>query len=270
VKPLLLALRREPEQRLDLSHLTPDRLVGRTQKEIESIEIGTTKIGLKVGDIFKVRPGDAQKLHYEGGSARFDLLGAKLLAGFSIHVDGDVGAQLGRNAQGGKIKVSGDAGPYAASGMTGGHIEIEGDAGDFLAGPLAGEIAGMAGGRVIVRGDVGARAGDRLRRGILIIEGNAGAELGARAIAGTIIALGKVKGRVGYLNKRATLALAEEGGDYGPTYVDCGAHNLAFTRLFARALADDSKRAARLLSQKLQRYAGDTAVYGKGEILAPA
>lgn len=269
MKPLLLALRREPEQRLDLSHLTPDRLVGRTQKEIESIEIGTTKISITVGDIFKVRPGDAQKLHYEGGSARFDLLGAKLLPGFSIHVDGDVGAQLGRNAQGGKIKVSGDAGPYAASGMTDGHIEIEGDAGDFLAGPLAGEIAGMAGGRVIVRGDVGSRAGDRLRRGILVIEGDAGAELGARAIAGTIIALGKVKGRIGYLNKRASLALAE-GGDFGPTYVDCGAHNFAFARLFSRALADDSKKAARLLSQKLQRYAGDTAVYGKGEILVPA
>ncbi len=269
MKPLLFALRREPEQRLDLSKLTPDKLVGRTRKEIDAIEIGTTKIGAKVGDIFKVRSGDPQKLCFEGGSERFDLLGANLLPGFSIHVEGDVGAQLGRGAKGGKITVAGDAGPHAASGMTGGHIDIDGDAGDFLAGPLAGEIAGMAGGLVIVRGDAGARAGDRLRRGVIIIEGDAGEDLGARAIAGTIIALGAVEGRIGYLNKRASLVLAKSA-DFGPTYVDCGAHHFTFARLFSRALADHSRRGARLLSQKLRRYAGDTAVYGKGEILIPA
>jgi len=269
VKPLLFALRAEPSQRLDLSRLTPDRLVGRTQKEIEAIDIGTTKVDAKVGDVFKVRAGDPQALHFEGGSERFDLLGAKLLPGFSIYVEGDVGAQLGRNAQGGTITVTGDAGPYAASGMTGGHIDIDGDAGDLLGAPLAGEIAGMAGGRVLVRGNVGSRAGDRLRRGIIIIEGDAGADIGSRAIAGTIIALGAATGRIGYLNKRASLVLAQLS-DFGPTYVDCGAHNFTFARLFSRSLAEDSRRASRLLSQKLRRFAGDTAVMGKGEILTPA
>ncbi len=269
MKPLLFALRREPEQRLDLSKLTPDRLVGRTVKEIEAIEIGTTKVEARVGEIFKVRSGDPANLHFEGGSERFDLLGAKLLPGFSIYVEGDVGAQLGRNALGGRITVAGDAGPYAASGMSGGHIDIDGDCGDFLGAPLPGEIAGMAGGRIVVRGGVGQRAGDRLRRGIILIEGDAGPDLGSRAIAGTIIALGAVEGRVGYLNKRASLILAQ-AVDFGPTYVDCGAHNFAFARLFSRALVEDSRRAARLLSQKLRRYAGDTAVYGKGEILTPA
>jgi len=269
VKPLLFALRQEPTQRLDLSALTPDRLIGRTLKEIEDIEIGTTKVAVKVGDVFKLRPGDPHALHFEGGSERFDLLGAKLLPGFSIYVEGDVGFGLGRNAKGGEISVIGDAGPYAASGMTGGRIEIDGDAGEFLCGPLAGEIAGMAGGRVIVRGNVGARAGDRLRRGIIIIEGDAGEDFGARAIAGTLVLLGKTSGRIGYLNKRASLVMAHHA-DLGPTYVDCGAHSLNFAKLYARALAEDSRRASRLLAQKLRRYAGDTAVYGKGEILTPA
>ncbi|MGA8170677.1 MAG: formylmethanofuran dehydrogenase subunit C [Methylocystis sp.] len=269
MKPLLFALRQEPSQRLDLSGLTPDRLVGRTQKEIESIAIGTTKVDARVGDVFKVRVGDPHVTHFEGGSERFDLLGAKLLPGFEIHVEGDVGAQLARGAQGGTIAVAGDAGAFVASGMTGGHIAIHGDCGDFLGAPLAGEIAGMAGGRVVVGGNVGERAGDRLRRGIIIVEGDAGADLGSRAIAGTIIALGVVAGRIGYLNKRASLVLAQ-GGDFGPTYVDCGAHHFTFARLFSRALAEDSRRASRLLSQKLRRFAGDTAVYGKGEILTPA
>jgi formylmethanofuran dehydrogenase subunit C len=269
VKPLVLTLRSQPSQRLDLSSLAPDRLLGRSLKEIEAIDIATTKAEAKVGDFFRLRDGDPHELRFEGGSERFDFVGAKLLAGYSIHVEGDVGMGLGRHAQGGTIKVKGDAGAYAASGMTAGRIEIAGDAGGFLCAPFAGELAGMAGGRVIVRGSVGDRAGDRLRRGIVVVEGDAGEDLGSRAIAGTIVLLGKAAGRLGYLNKRASLVLAQRR-DFGPTYVDCGAHYLAFAMLFARALDEDSRHAARLLTQRLQRYAGDTAVYGKGEILTPA
>jgi formylmethanofuran dehydrogenase subunit C len=266
VKPFTFTLRQEPSQRVDLSALTPDRLAGKSVAEIEEIEIGVTRVSTKVGDVFKISAGDLKNLRYEGGSSRFDLLGAKLLPGFEIRVEGDVGAQCGRLAKGGKITVAGSAGPHAASGNLGADIEIKGDAGDFLAGPLAGELAGMAGGRLIVRGKAGARAGDRLRRGIVVIEGDAGEDLGARVIAGTIFCLGEARGRIGYLNKRGSIVLAR-GGCFGSTYVDCGAHELTFARLFARSLRDHSASAADLLSRKLRRYGGDTAVYGKGEIL---
>lgn len=269
MKPFTFTLRQEPAQRLDLSALTPDRLAGRSVKEIEAIELGTTRASTKVGDVFKVAEGDLTSVRYEGGSARFDLLGAKLLPDFTIHVEGDVGAQLGRSAKGGRIVVSGSAGPYVASQMTDGHIEIAGDVGELLAAPLPGELAGMSGGRVVVRGKAGARAGDRLRRGIIIIEGDAGEDLGSRVIAGTIIVLGATWGRVGYLNKRGSLVLAR-GGDFGPTYLDCGAHQLTFARLFARSLKDDSAGAAVLLGGGLRRFGGDTAALGKGEILTPA
>jgi formylmethanofuran dehydrogenase subunit C len=269
VKPLTFTLRHEPQQRLDLSALTPDRLVRRSAKEIESIEIGTTRVSVKVGDVFKLRLGDATSILYEGGSERFDLVGAKLLPGFEIHVEGDVGSQLGRSARGGSIVVEGDAGPYVASQNAGADIEILGDAGDFIAAPLAGEIAGMSGGRVVVRGNAGERAGDRLRRGLIIIEGDAGDDLGGRVIAGTIILLGEAYGRVGYLNKRGTIVLPEQY-ELGPTYVDCGAHHFGFARVYAKSLTDVSRGASRLLGAKLQRFAGDTAVFGKGEILTPA
>lgn len=265
---LTFTLRNEPPQRVDLSVLTPDRLAGLSAGAIEEIEIGTTRASTKVGDVFKVAAGDVRNTRYEGGSARFDQLGAKLLPDFSIHVEGDVGAQLGRLAKGGRITVTGSAGPYAASGNAGATIEIRGDAGDFLAGPLAGELAGMSGGRVIVRGNVGARAGDRLRRGILVIEGDAGEDLGSRLIAGTIILLGEARGRVGYLNKRGSLVFGKRR-DFGHTYIDCGPQELTFAKVFARSLKDDSPGAAAVLGQKLQRYGGDTAVFGKGEILTP-
>jgi formylmethanofuran dehydrogenase subunit C len=268
VKPFTFTLRQEPPQRVDLSPLTPDRLAGKSIAQIEEIEIGVTRISTKVGDLFKISEGDLKSLRYEGGSSRFDLLGAKLLPGFEIHVVGDVGAQCGRLAKGGKITVAGSAGPHAASGNLGADMEIKRDAGDFLAGPLAGELAGMAGGRIIVRGRAGARAGDRLRRGIIVIEGDAGEDLGARVIAGTIFVLGEAKGRIGYLNKRGSIVLAR-AGCFGPTYVDCGVQELTFARLLARSLKNHSAPAADLLSRKLRRYGGDTAVYGKGEILTP-
>jgi formylmethanofuran dehydrogenase subunit C len=268
VKPFTFTLRQEPPQRVDLSALTPDRLAGKSLADIETIEIGTTRASTRVGDVFKLAEGDLKSVRFEGGSARFDRLGAKLLPGFSIHVEGDAGAELGRLATGGKIAVSGSAGVYAASGNAGAHIEIKGDVGDLLAAPLAGELAGMSGGRVVVRGKVGARAGDRLRRGILIVEGDAGEDLGSRLIAGTIIVLGKTSGRVGYLNKRGSLVLAKKP-ELSPTYVDCGAHVLTFARLFACSLKDDSAAASSVLAGKLQRFGGDTAVYGKGEILTP-
>ena len=205
MKPLVLTLRNKPSQRLDLSKLTPDRLLGKSAKEIEAIDLATTKVAAKVGDFFKVRAGDPHELRFEGGSERLDFVGAKLLAGYAIHIEGDVGMGLGRQARGGTIKINGDAGAYVASGMTAGRIEIDGDAGDFLAAPFAGELAGMAGGRVIVRGSVGARAGDRLRRGIVVIEGDAGDDLGSRAIAGTIVLIGEAVGTTG-LPQQARLA----------------------------------------------------------------
>ncbi len=269
MKPFTFTLRQEPPQRVDLSALTPDRLAGKPLAEIEKIEIGTTRASTRVGDIFKLAEGDLKNVRYEGGSSRFDLVGAKLLPDFALHVEGDVGAQLGRLAKGGRISVSGSAGAHAASGNVGAHIEIRGDAGEMLAGPLAGELAGMSGGRVVVRGKVGPRAGDRLRRGIVIVEGDAGEDLGSRVIAGTIVVLGRTAGRVGYLNRRGSLVLAKRV-DFGPTYIDCGAHVLTFARLFARSLEGDSASAAELLSSRLHRFGGDTAVYGKGEILTPA
>jgi len=266
--PFTFTLRQEPPQRVDLSALTPDRLAGRSAADIEKIEMGATRASTKVGDVFKVTEGDLRSVRYEGGSSRLDLVGAKLLPGFSLHVEGDVGAQLGRFAAGGKITVSGSAGAYAASGNIGARIEIKGNVGDMLAGPLAGELIGMSGGRVVVRGKAGARAGDRLRRGVIIIEGDVGEDLGSRIIAGTIVALGETTGRVGYLNKRGSLVLAQRPC-LGPTYIDCGAHELTFARLFGRSLKEDSAAAAALFARKLQRFGGDTAVYGKGEILTP-
>jgi formylmethanofuran dehydrogenase subunit C len=265
VKPMTFMLRQHPEQRLDLSALVPHRLAGKTAAEIERVELQTTRMRAAVGEVFRVRMGDAEHIRFEGASDRFDRVGEAMSAG-EIIVDGDVGASAGRLMRGGRLTVRGSAGPWAASGMKDGVIEIFGSADGRLGGPLAGEMAGMRGGVVVVRGHAGERAGDRMRRGTIIIEGEAGAYAGSRMIAGTLIVGRKAGPLPGFLMTRGTIVLGSGCSAISPSFVDCGRHELLGMRLLAGFIEPFSKKTASLLKQPLQRLAGDMAVLGKGEI----
>jgi formylmethanofuran dehydrogenase subunit C len=265
VKPLVLTLRQRPDQRLDLSPLVPHRLAGRSQAQIERIELQTTRDCVDVGEVFRVRTGDATQIRIEGSCDRFDYVGQAMTDG-EIMVEGGVGVQAGRLLAGGRLIVRGSTGPWAASGMVGGVIEITGAAHDHVGGPLAGEIAGMRGGLVVVHGRAGARVGDRMRRGTIIVEGEAGAYAGSRMIAGTLI-VGKKAGPLpGFLMKRGTIVLGGGCSAISPTFIDCGTHQLLAMKVLARLIEPYSRRAASLLKRSLSRFAGDMAVLGKGEI----
>jgi formylmethanofuran dehydrogenase subunit C len=268
VKPLVFILKQEPDQRLDLAPLVPHLLDGKSVKDIATIELQTTRETTTVGDIFKLRSGDTESIWFEGGSVRLDNVGLGLKTG-EIIIEGDCGKSLGRSMSGGNLVAIGDCGPFAGSAMSGGRLEIAGDAGGFLGAPLAGEMEGMTGGLLIVRGSAGERAGDRLRRGTIVIEGSAGDYPGSRLIAGTLIVLGDCGSLPGYLMRRGTIALANPP-ELAPTFVDCGAHDLAFACVFAGLLRHESRAVARLFSRRLMRFVGDMAALGKGEIFFPA
>jgi formylmethanofuran dehydrogenase subunit C len=254
-----------PEQRLDLSCLTPQRLASKTEREISNIELQTTRRAVRVGDLFDLSNGSAEHVVFEGGSEKFDRVGEGMNTG-SITINGDVGNRAGREMAGGRLTINGNSGHWTASGMTAGLIVISGDVGDRLGGPLAGEVEGMNGGVVVVRGRAGARAADRLRRGVLIIEGDAGDDAGSRMLAGTLILCGSAGARTGYLMRRGTIVLGASRGALGPTFVDCGRHELTTHLLIAAYVREASPSSAELLRGSLRRFAGDTAVLGKGEI----
>jgi formylmethanofuran dehydrogenase subunit C len=265
MRPLTFTVRNRPDQRLDLSPLVPHLLSGKTTVQIERVELQTTRYRVSVGDVFRVRMGDAGQIRIEGAGERFDRVGQAMTVG-DVVVDGDVGLQAGRLMAGGRLTIRGNAGPWAASGMRGGVIEILGAADAHLGGPLAGETAGMRGGIVIVRGRAGERAGDRMRRGTIIIEGEAGAYAGGRMIAGTLIVGGKAGPLPGFLMKRGTIVVGNGCAEMSPTFVDCGHHELLAMRLLAGLTQPHSKSSAALLRRPLQRFIGDMAVLGKGEI----
>jgi formylmethanofuran dehydrogenase subunit C len=265
LKPLTLTLRQRPDQRLDLSPLVPQGLASKTAREIEQIDLQTTRRPVKVGDVFQLRMGDVEQIRIQGACDRLDYIGREMSGG-EILVEGDVGVQAGRLMTGGRLTVIGNAGPWAASGMKAGVLEIRGGVGDRLGGPLTGEISGMRGGVVVVRGSAGERAGDRMRRGTVIIEGVAGSYPGSRMIAGTLIVRRRAGPLPGFLLKRGTIVLGEGCSALSPTFVDCGRYDLVAMRLLAGMLEHYSKAAAALLRRPLTRFAGDMAVLGKGEI----
>jgi formylmethanofuran dehydrogenase subunit C len=261
---LVLTSRGRPEQRLDLSPLLPHLLAGKTAAEIDAIALQTTRVRATVGDVFRLRMGDAQHIRIENSCDRLDQIGAGQNGG-EIEVIGDAGIQAGRLMTSGRLTIRGNAGHWAASGMRNGLIEITGSVGERLGGPLAGEVSGMRGGVVIVRRNVGVRAGDKLRRGTIIVEGSAGDHAGSRMIAGTLIVRGAAGILPGYLMNRGTIVLGETAS-LAPTFADCGVHSLVAMRLMADFIKPYSKGAAALLARPLRRFAGDMAVSGHGEV----
>jgi len=264
---LVLTLKEPPPQRCDLSSLTPDRLA-RDTSPIERIDVRTTRRSLLVGDIFKVAGDDPSDLLLEGGSERFDNLGAGMTGG-RIRVTGDLGQKLGRGMSGGEILVEGGVGRLAGSGMSGGRIEIAGDAGELVGGPQPGEASGMTGGIILIRGKAGARAGDRMRRGLIAIEGDAGPYLASRLFGGTIVCFGRAGDLPGYLMTRGTVIMAGGSQTVSPTFVDTGVHELVALRLIARWLISERIEGGSLAAARLRRLVGDTAVLGKGSIFVP-
>jgi formylmethanofuran dehydrogenase subunit C len=264
---LVFSLKEQPPQRCDLSSLTPDRLA-KTDGAIEQLDIRTTRTPLFVGDVFSVTPGDASEIVFEGGSERFDNLGAGMTGG-RIQVTGDLGQRAGRGMSGGAIVVSGSVGRLAGSGMSGGRLEIGGDAGDLVGAPLPGGASGMTGGVLRIRGSAGTRAGDRMRRGLIAIEGGSGKYLGSRMFGGTLVCFGQAGALPGYLMTRGTLIIGGGAAATSPTFVDTGAHELVALRLIARWLIDEGIEGGSLAAARLRRLVGDTAVLGKGEIFVP-
>ncbi|TCU24822.1 formylmethanofuran dehydrogenase subunit C [Rhizobium azibense] len=268
MKPLTFTLRSEPDERLDLSGLTPHKLHGMQPADIARLPIGTSRRPASVGDVFKVAGKDISNIVFSGGSARFDFVGAEMATG-QIRVEGDVGARAGRRMSGGLLNIEGNAGLQAGSGMKNGRIEIGGDAGDGLGGPMAGEIHGMAGGLVIVGGRAGHRPGDKMRRGIIALLKGCGDYAGFGMTAGTIVAIGRVGLYPGHLMKRGSLLFDRRPAALSPTFIDCGRVDIVFPTLFDRYLMEDKILDRPLLGKKPFRFGGDNAVLGKGEIMFP-
>ena len=260
----VLTLRQEPDQRLDLSAVTPERLRDLSRHEIAALPVGTTRVPVALGDVFAIRLGDRDRIRIVGGSRRLDRLGAALKAG-EIRVEGDVGMAAGLGMSGGRIAIEGSAGSLAGALMAGGTLVVAGSVGDAAGGATPGAMAGMRGGLLAIAGGAGERLGDRMRRGIIAVFGEAGPYAGSRMLGGTLLA--SAAGPLpGYLMQRGTLILGKDAA-LAPSFVDSGAHDLQFLGLLRRWLGAQDRRLAALVPFRAERFQGDMATLGRGEIL---
>jgi formylmethanofuran dehydrogenase subunit C len=265
---LTFTLKATPQQRIDLSPLTPDLLAGKSRKDIEAIVLQTGNRRLPLAEFFRIKGTDAAQIVFADACDKLDHIGTNM-GGGHMHIDGDAGAYLAFGLRGGHISLQGDAGAFAACGMKNGLLEINGNVGDFLAAALPGEHRGMAGGTVMVRGDAGDRVGDHMRRGAVLIAGNAGSYCGARMTAGTIAVLGRCGSNTGFAMKRGTLLLRTMPEKLPVTFNDCGSHAFGFLPMLTQSWKPFGGPFARLpkATSPMQRYMGDLANNGKGEIL---
>jgi formylmethanofuran dehydrogenase subunit C len=264
---LTFTLKTRPDQRVDMSPLVCHALENLEPTEIAAIKLHCGKRKVRVDELFTISGFDAKHILIKNSFSKLDYIGKDLDGGI-IHVEGDAGAYCGMGMKKGIINVLGNAGIYAGCEMKKGLLEISGNAGDFLGGALAGNKMGMKGGLILVKGNAGDRVGDHLRRGTILIEGGTGDYCGSRMIAGTIAVMGNTGKFLGHNMRRGTLLLWNMP-KLSASFNDCGSHTLAFLPMLFKSFSElnspfaDNKNAF----NRVQRFAGDMAEIGRGEIL---
>jgi formylmethanofuran dehydrogenase subunit C len=234
------------------------------------LHLGNSKVEL--GELFEVEgdQGD-DRLFVQGDLIHVHALARGMSTGTLI-VRGEAGPQLGAEMTGGFVEVDGDVGDWAGAEMRGGRITIRGNTGSFLGAAYPGSRLGMREGVILVEGSAGHDAGLQMRRGLIAIGGGAGMGLGRAMIAGTIIALGTPGTRLGVGMKRGTLILpALEGRAEDmilPTFIPAGHFPSPFLTIYYRQLVEWGFAIPQAVSSaSLDRYNGDLAAGGQGEIL---
>ena len=226
--------------------IAADRFAGLDAKQIAGLPVLHGGQAGALGEFFKIRGGHSSVVRIEGDLAQVDAIGAGM-AGGELTIDGSVGHDLGLA-------------------MSGGRIDVRGNAGDNAGGARPGAARGMTGGEIIVRGNVGDEAGARMRRGMIAVTGDGGRGTGEGMIAGTVVVFGKAGPGAGRFLKRGSI-VALTPIDRPGTFRYACTYRPPHVGLLLRYVRGRVPVADRYVTGKYERYSGDLAELGKGEIL---
>jgi len=243
-----LSLAARPDHALVADCIAPDRFAGLDAKQIAELPVVHGGRPGTVGEFFKIRGGHSSVVRIEGDVANVEAIGAGM-AGGELTIDGSAGRDLGLA-------------------MSGGRIDVRGNAGDNAGGARPGAARGMTGGEIIVRGNVGDEAGARMRRGLVVATGDGGRGTGEGMIAGTVVVFGKAGPGAGRFLKRGSI-VALTPIDRPGTFRYACTYRPPHVGLLLRYLRGRAgvPVADRYIAGKYERYSGDLAELGKGEIL---
>ena len=258
------------QQRLDMRWLSEVSTKSNSASQIENLSLLVGNEDINVGDLFEITGKvPNEKIVLENPNTKMDYVGFALSQGLRFQVKGNIGHYAGAQLSGGKLKVDGDVQDFAGCGMSKGLVEISGNGGDYIGSAFVGKKKGMSGGTVLIHGNAGNFTGDLLRRGIIMVVGNIGDYCGSRMIAGTIANLGGIGKQVGVGMRRGTLLLPHKPKDVITGFHDCGRHSLGYLTLLLHELRRHHSlfRSLHPMRRRVQRYLGDAAVGGQGEML---
>jgi formylmethanofuran dehydrogenase subunit C len=144
---------------------------------------------------------------------------------------------------------------------------VHGNAGGQAGAAYRGSLSGMTDGTILIDGSAGLEIGMRMKRGTIVVGGPVRDFAGLQMKGGTIILHSGAELRTGAWMNRGTI-VSLKPIPLLPTFAYAATYNPSFLRLYAKHLAPlgftlpcDEEDGA------YQRYTGDTAVPGKGEIL---
>lgn len=263
---ITLTLKEQPTVPLEAEMLSPDVMATLTHGAIRALPVHLGKRQRRLEEFFEVEGAASDELAIHGDATKVKWIGRAMTRG-RIAVAGNAGMHLGAYMKGGTIEVSGHAGDWLGGEMSGGLIRIRGNAGGQVGAAYRGSMSGMTDGTIIIDGTAGLEVGMRMKRGIIAVGGPVRDFAGLQMKGGTIVLRKGAELRTGAWMIRGTI-ISLTPIPLLPTFAYASRFNPTFVRLYAKHLETlgfpipykDQDGA-------YERYTGDAAVPGKGEIL---
>jgi formylmethanofuran dehydrogenase subunit C len=251
---------------LEAEVLSPDTVASLRHDEICALPVFLGKRQYRVDDFFTVEGDGSEELEIRGDAGRIKWIGRGMTRG-RVRIVGDAGMHLGAFMKGGVIDVSGNTSDWVGAEMTGGLIRIHGDAGGQIGAGYRGSPSGMNGGTILVDGSAGIEIGMRMKRGIIAVRGPVRDFAGLQMKGGTIILMCGAEIRTGAWMTRGTIVCLTPVRLL-PTFSLACAYNPSFLSVYAKHLAPLGFSLPTSSGDgSYERYTGDSAIPGKGEIL---
>ncbi|HXD86599.1 MAG TPA: formylmethanofuran dehydrogenase subunit C [Urbifossiella sp.] len=261
-----LSLKEHPTVPLEAECISPDVMANLFEAELAALPVFLGKRRHNLADFFTISGSGSDEIELNGDAGRVKWVGKGMTRG-RIAVRGNVGMHLGAYMSGGRIDVSGDAGDWVGGEMKGGLIHIRGSAGGQLGAAYRGSITGLDGGAILVDGTAGIELGMRMKRGLIAVKGQVRDFAGLQMKGGTIALMNGAELRPGAWMLRGTI-ITLKPVRLLPTFAPSGMYNPTFLSIYAKHLHQFGfELPFDVRSGSYQRYAGDAAVPGKGEIL---
>jgi formylmethanofuran dehydrogenase subunit C len=263
---LTLMLKEMPTVPLEAEVLTPDVLAGLGHDAVRALPVLHGKRQHRLEDFFEVEGDGSDEVEIRGDLSKVKWIGREMSRG-RIRITGNAGMHVGAYMKGGVIEVSGNVSDWLGGEMSGGLIHVRGNAGNQVGSAYRGSLSGMSGGSILIEGLAGVELGMRLKRGLIAVRGLVKDFAGLQMKGGTIVLMSGAELRTGAWMMRGTI-LSLSPLRLLPTFRQSCTCNPSFLGIYAihlRKLGFEIPHEANAGSY--QRYIGDAAVPGKGELL---